>query len=146
MNKETPNYDHVAPFKDGCVSWVESYEYIGRIGNGYHYEIKTENNGFLDAVFCRAADFWDVVDETPITAKSFREGSFWIIVEDYLPEIEIDRFICTRKKPLVPYFMDAHSSIHHNSLTWNLLDGVIQEKLQEICERRGIDEILDHKN
>jgi len=32
------------------------------------------------------------------------------------------------------------------SLTWNLLDGVIQEKLQEICERCGIDEILDHKN
>jgi hypothetical protein len=146
MDKKIPDYDHVAPFKDGHVSWVESYEYIGRIGNGYHYKIKTENSGFLDAVFCRATDFWDVVDKTPIIAKSFRECSFWIIVEDYLPGIEIDRFIYTRKKPFVPYFMDAHSSIHHNSLTWNLLDGVIQEKLQEICERCGIDEILDHRN
>ena len=45
MDKKTPDYDHVAPFKDGYVSWVESYEYMGRIGNGYHYKVKTENSG-----------------------------------------------------------------------------------------------------
>lgn len=134
MNHSTaPDYDHVLKFKS-CVSWVKSYRYIGRIGHGYHYEIETEDNNPMNAVFCRAVDFWDAVNSTPTPSEEIGSDSFWIIVEDYLPEIEIDKFVFVNKKPIAVFFMNSTSSIHHVRLIRNLLDGVIQDKLQEMCE------------
>lgn len=132
MSSTTPDYDHVLKFK-GRVSWVKSYRYMGRIGNGYHYKIETEDNDPMDAVFCRSVDFWDAVDSTPAPSEEIGSDSFWIIVEDYLPEIEIDKFVFANKKPIVVFFMNPTSSLYYSRLTWNLLDGVIQDKLQEMC-------------
>jgi hypothetical protein len=135
MNSSTiPEHDHVAPFQKGHVSWVKSYRYIGRIGNGYHYKIEAERSGSMDAVFCRAVDFWDVVDKTPSHSDVIDDNSFWIIVEDCLPDVEIDRFVHTNRKSLVISFMNASNKLHYNRLTLRLLDGVIQKELQKICE------------
>lgn len=123
-----PEYDHVANFSK-YVSWVEGYQYVGRIGSGYHYQLKIDDGSLLDAVFCLATDFWGVIEEI-----SSPDDVMVIVDGDFL-DIEIDRFVFTNRKPITPLFLDVKARLHYNRLLLNLLDGVIQNKFDEMCKK-----------
>lgn len=119
-------YSHVENFSN-YVSWVASYSYLGRISKGYHYKIQTERDGDLDAVFCCTDEFWDVVSAITIP------DDVMVIVEGEFPVIEIDRFVFTNRKQITPFFLDVKARLHYTRLLLNLLDGVIQNKFDEMC-------------
>lgn len=125
---QPPEYDHVVNFIK-YVSWVEAYQYIGRVGVGYHYKIKVDDGNPLDTVFCCANEFWDVVE------KISSPDDVMVIVDGKFLDIEIDRFVFTNQKPITPFFLDIKARFHYNQLLLNLLDGVIQNKFDEMCKK-----------
>jgi hypothetical protein len=123
----------ITKFKEQ-VSWVEDYIYItDKIDESYWgairekwscFCIKTDYNKYIDAVFCSASDFWDVVE----VLNSQRVKEFWVIIEDYLPAQDIEKFLHQNNQVIIPFFMDVRSLYDYSNIVHRVLDGIDLER------------------
>jgi hypothetical protein len=123
----------ITKFKEQ-VSWVEDYIYITeKIDENYWgairerwscFCIKTDYNKYIDAVFCSASDFWDVVE----VLNSQRVKEFLVIIEDYLPAQDIEKFLHQNNQVIIPFFMDVRSLYDYSNIVHRVLDGIDLER------------------
>lgn len=112
----------LARFKDS-VSWVVDATYIGKTtsGKGDYYAIETDSKDCktLNAAFCHASDFWAVVADLEQS-----EGQPWIVVDGRVSDYDIEKFLHTRKKSIVPFFFNVRSQLTYDRFILNFLDGM----------------------